>query len=126
MENFMLKTLAILSNIEPIKREDYNTQGIKFKFVSHEYGDILRTFNIPKSFSNRSQLAKFLKSANLKSHNYLLKSPIMLCVDLEKQCEGKVFELTLEETGKPKFPVNVLSAQVKYLTQELPNNELHD
>ena len=115
---------AMLIDVKFINRTTYGRAGIQFKFKTTSNELILRTFNIPKKVSEKSELIKALSRSDMIVTDRDLERSTHLVLKIKNALLDRSFTLLCEKSKNPKYPTNIksiLTTISEYFTDTLSN-----
>ena len=91
-------------------KSSFQNERIVTVFEVPNIGEVSRTFNIRSQFPERSLFYKTFNSSISNQDDSIFKigNPYMRAVAFEEALIGRGFRLLLEETGKNKYPFNII------------------
>jgi hypothetical protein len=102
---------GILCAIYPQEKAKFGKGRITFMFNSDSHGKLLRTYNVPKEINtHKSGLGKFLKECNVIVPKEFVGTPNVLSIYLQKLLRGRVFNLTIVDSGVKEYPNNIVKS----------------
>jgi hypothetical protein len=102
-----MKTFGTIIRIRASVRRAYGNYGITIVFIT-EYGELIRTYNIPKCESKKSKLYGFLKMFTQNPPFGLADKPTLFCSAIEKLLRNIECELVIIESGNCKYRYDIL------------------
>ncbi len=108
MTNTMLK--AEVLRVLPMKERKANgKKAIVIIFKVEGAGEIVRTYNLPKTLESKStKLRSDLVAMGLKMDSTVnMTSPLLASAFLKSQLVGKETLVTIAPSGNPRFPYNI-------------------
>lgn len=111
----MLKTTGKLVNVSTVDRTSYRRPGISLLFRTKDFGAITRTYNLPyEGIKKNTVLSKLITSLKLTTSSLLENAPLFLASEIRGQRIDHEFELTLQPTGKDRYPYNIVEINPLY------------